>query len=310
MAAMRHGKFREAWETSDRILRERIELRQQCWNWPRHLQFVWNGSEFTGRRVLIHCYHGLGDTIQFIRFAQPLRHLASEVAIWVQPELLGLAGTAPGIDKAIPLHDGGPAINRDVDIEVMELAHALRADWSSLPGTVPYLFPPRLPTQNMQSDCSIRIGIAWESGDWNRQRSIPASLLSSLNSIGRIQWFSLKPIGICNAPNLFGLKDLSTSNILELAARIKGLDLVISVDTMVAHLAGALGIPVWTLLCKECDWRWMENSSRTPWYPAMRLFRQQRSTDWSNVIDELCDALSQFVSVHSSGRSEASPQQQ
>src|SRR5215204_5076865 len=139
MAAMRHGDFARAWEISDAILRHRRAEGQTCSHWPRHLQFVWTGAPLAGKRVLIRCYHGLGDTIQFIRFAAPLRAIARDVAVWVQPSLLSLTATAPGVDRVLPLHDGSPDSPYDVDIEVMELPHALRADVHSIPREVPYL---------------------------------------------------------------------------------------------------------------------------------------------------------------------------
>jgi hypothetical protein len=92
----------------------------------RHLQRIWLGEDLAGKRVLVRCYHGLGDTIQFIRFAKPLRAVASEVIVWAQPELIPLLRAAEGVDRLIPLHDGTPDVGYDVDIEIMELAHALR----------------------------------------------------------------------------------------------------------------------------------------------------------------------------------------
>src|SRR5215203_5828143 len=140
MAAMRRGDFARAWEISDGVLRERKASGGGGWDLPRHEQNIWNGASLVGKRVLIRCYHGLGDTIQFIRFAAPLRASAREVLVWAQPALLPLIATAAGVDRVLPLHDGTPDVAYDVDIEVMELPHALRVTQHAVPRGVPYLF--------------------------------------------------------------------------------------------------------------------------------------------------------------------------
>src|SRR5947209_2876684 len=106
MQAMRGGNFAEAWRISDQILRRRQRTGQRCGGAPRHLQFIWTGGSLRAQRVVIRCYHGLGDTVQFIRFAGPLRAIAREVTVWAQPELLELIATAPGVDRVLPLHAG------------------------------------------------------------------------------------------------------------------------------------------------------------------------------------------------------------
>src|SRR5215217_4156499 len=104
--AMQHGDFARAWAISDTVLRERARV--PCAHWPRHLQYIWDGSSLKGKRVLVRCYHGLGDTVQFIRYAPQIRAIAREVIVWAQPALLPLLRTARGIDRLLPLHDGAP----------------------------------------------------------------------------------------------------------------------------------------------------------------------------------------------------------
>src|SRR4051794_40948305 len=113
MHHMRHGDFSAAWEISDAVLHAHAGV--PCHDWPRHFQYVWNGVSLAGQRVLIRCYHGLGDTVQFIRFAPWVKAIAREVIVWAQPELLPLLRTAAGIDRLLPLHDGTPDIDYDVD---------------------------------------------------------------------------------------------------------------------------------------------------------------------------------------------------
>src|SRR5436309_11099702 len=121
-AAMRANDFARAWAINDRDLARRIAENALKHEGPRHLQHIWRGEPLEGARVLVRCYHGLGDTLQFIRFAKPLRRVACEVILWVQPELLRLLDDAPGVDRVLPLHDGTPDVDHDVDIEIMELA--------------------------------------------------------------------------------------------------------------------------------------------------------------------------------------------
>src|SRR5947209_4128878 len=138
MAAMRMHDFARAWSINRRDLARRVAASGPKHEGPRHLQHIWHGEPLEGARVLVRCYHGLGDTLQFVRFAKPLRRIAREVIVWVQPELLHLAAGARGVDRVLPLHDGKPDVEYDVDIEIMELAFALRAT-RELIEDVPYL---------------------------------------------------------------------------------------------------------------------------------------------------------------------------
>src|SRR5919205_354344 len=122
MAAARAGDFVAAWDIADRALALRDGA--SCWHLPRHEQWVWDGRPLAGRRVLVRCYHGLGDTIQFARFLPRLESVASEVIVWVQPGLMELLRTLPGEHHLLALYDGTPDVDYEVDIEIMELGHA------------------------------------------------------------------------------------------------------------------------------------------------------------------------------------------
>jgi hypothetical protein len=286
-SAMRRGDFMAAWAVSDEVLRRRIDSGQRCWDWPRHLQYVWRGDPLRDKRVLVRCYHGLGDTIQFIRFAAPLRHLARQTVFWVQPELLELAKAAPGVDRAIPLHEGAPDVAYDLDIEIMELPHALRITPQMLGRGVPYLFAGKAGIASSRK----RVGLVWRAGTWNPSRSIPIELLMRARAAAGVDLFSLQLDADPAEIAALGATDWRSADVYLLAARLMTLDLAITVDTMVAHLAGALGRPVWTLLPADCDWRWMEGRSDSPWYPSMRLFRQRQSGRWQDVLDDVVAAL-------------------
>ncbi|HEX2060790.1 MAG TPA: hypothetical protein VHK90_08610, partial [Thermoanaerobaculia bacterium] len=132
-AHMRRGDFEAAWRVSDAILREHAGV--ACHDRPRHEQWVWDGTPLDGKRVLIRCYHGLGDTIQFARYFPLVRRVARDVVAWVQPSLIPLLSTMRDPVKMLPLHDGPPEVEYDVDVESMELMHVFRC----VPNVVPYL---------------------------------------------------------------------------------------------------------------------------------------------------------------------------
>jgi hypothetical protein len=295
-AAMRRGDLAAAWAIGDAVLKRRLEAREVCWRWPRHLQFIWRGEPLMGKRILVRCYHGLGDTIQFLRFMRPLRAIARHVTVWVQSQLLDLAATAAGVDEVIALHDGSSDADYDSDIEIMEVPHALRL--SSIPCQVPYLtaspVSPRPKTGN------LRIGIVWQGGDWDTRRNLPRHLLERISDVSGIRLFSLQ-IGEAARSSQIPSIVSDCETIGKTAERMHELDLIISVDTMAAHLAGALAVPVWTLLHAECDWRWGEDETHSAWYPTMRLFRQRRSGDWSAVIGQVCQVLASHSQDRTSG---------
>jgi len=286
MFHMRRGEFEAAWAISDAVLRARAGV--PCWHVARHLQYVWDGTPLAGQRVLVRCYHGLGDTIQFIRYVPLVKAVAAEVSVWAQPKLLPLLRTMRGIDTLVPLHDGAPDVAYDVDVEVMELPHIFRTTLHTIPADIPYLRvePASLPRQG-----GLAVGLVWRAGEWDVKRSIPFAQLAPLADAPGITWYILqRSPGLAEWSDGFGVIP-AASNLFEEAQLMRALDLVISVDTMPAHLAGALGVPVWTLLPAEADWRWMEGLDDSPWYPSMRLFRQARGQDWTSVIAHVAAAL-------------------
>jgi hypothetical protein len=283
----RRGDFEGAWRVSDRIRERRAGHRD--WTIPRHLQHVWDGGDLTGRRVLIRCYHGLGDTIQFIRYASLVRAVAKSVIVWAQPSLLPLLRCVSGIDRLLPLHEGAPDVEYDVDIEVMELAYAFRSTLATIPHEVPYLATVPLALNGRRP----KVGIVWRAGDWDARRSIEFEQIASLLELTHISWYGLQ-IDMGEDTRHTNLHALDVRGLVRTARAIRAMDLVISIDSMPAHLAGALGVPVWTLLPYDADWRWLEARSDSPWYPTMRLFRQKTPGDWSSVIDDVRSALDRF----------------
>jgi hypothetical protein len=316
--AAREGDFARAWAISDRI-RARPRHRDEA-SRPRHHQQIWDGTPLDGRRVLVRCYHGLGDTIQFARYLRPLRARAREVIVWAQEALLPLLSTIDAGLTLLPLHDGAPAVDVDADIEIMELPYAFRTTLSTIPADVPYLTVPRAgrawasqsgTAAAYESRCvdpvaPFRVGIVWRAGEWDRGRSIEFDLLRSLFGLPGVCWYALQ---FDRRPDEQDprLRAVAHSTIGETAAAFTLMDLIISIDSMSAHLAGALGCPVWTLLPREADWRWMRERSDSPWYPTMRLFRQARPEDWAGVVAQVGQALrDSAVSAGASANSPAS----
>ena len=290
--AQRSADFKRAWEISDRSLREYCESGAIKHTGERHFQRIWRGEDLSDKRVLVRCYHGLGDTIQFIRFAKSLREIAREVIVWAQPELVTLVRRVDGVDEVFPLHDGTPDFDYDVDIEVMELAHALRVSRELVSSRVPY-FPRvgsgrRVPPSPLSS---MSIGLVWEVGNWDRRRCVPPQMLARLQTAPGVRLFSLQQGPGRAMANIIPAEDLAAPDLESLAGTILNLDLIVTVDTMVAHLAGALAVPVWTMLHADCDWRWPKTGRQSIWYPTMKLFHQDRAGDWTKVTEAVADEL-------------------
>lgn len=284
-AAMRSQDLDRAWRIGDQMLRQRRKSAIPKHTGPRHLQQIWRGESLEDARVLVRCYHGLGDTIQFIRFATPLRRIARQVIVWCQPELQSLVARVAGVDDVLPLHDGTVEAGFDVDIEVMELPHALRVTKADLGHGVPYLSVRPEPVVSGSDD--FRVGVVWKAGEWDTRRSIPQNHLEPLTAIKNLRLYSLHPDADVNDGFMAGW---GSAAIDTLAARMAALDLIITVDTMSAHLAGALGVPTWTLLHSEADWRW-GRGTHCVWYPTMRLFRQNVSGDWTSPLLQVANEL-------------------
>lgn len=286
---MLRGELGVAWTVSDAVLASRAGV--PCYHLPRHVQYIWNGTPLDEKRVLIRCYHGLGDTIQFIRYAPLVHAVAREVIVWAQPQLIPLLRSCRGIDQLEPLHDGSPHAVYDVDVEIMELPHVFRSTLDTLPCDVPYLSAPSAPRRRHGT---VEVLLAARAGDWDTRRCVPLAMLAPLAQLPGVSVRLLHAAGegerqLCETAH-------GTDTVLGTAALMRAADLVISVDSMPAHLAGALGVPVWTLLRRDADWRWMRERADSPWYPTMRLFRQAQEGDWATVIARVCAELAELAS--------------
>ena len=294
-AAMRAGEFAAAWQISDAVMGRRDLAQRDDPALPYHQRWVWDGRRFGGRDVLVRCYHGLGDTLQFARFLPELRRRAGSVMLETQPELAPLL--APLLDPGaiIPFDQSRPVPPRDCDLEIMELAHALRMAPDQAPG--PYLRACPLPLPREEKPL---IGLCWSVGDWAPERSLPFESLARIvlgthATLVKLQHGAEGARAEASYPGLFINAGDSLCGLMYTARLVATLDLVITVDTMTAHLAGALGCPVWVLLPEPADWRWMDQRQDSPWYPSLRLFRQHKAGDWRAPLDEIAARLASMA---------------
>lgn len=279
--AMKAGDFEAAWRQSDRL--------------PDHL--VWDGTPFDDRRVRIRCLHGLGDTLQFMRFVPLVAARARQVDFLVQPPLIDLLRGAPGFGEVSTAWTETPPAS-DVEIEVMELAYAFRCRSDTVPPPYAHLHAQvckRNPVHLPHDDC-LRVALMWSVSDWGASRSVPLASLAPLFDVPGIAFYSMQQGRDAKDPLIgrFGLTALSprTEDIADAAGTMLQMDLVIAPDAMPAHLAGTLRRPTWVMLQHEADWRWMQHREDTPWYPTARLFRQPSPGDWDGVARAIAKALS------------------
>ena len=283
------GRFAEAWRES-----ERIAARGK----PDPHRF-WNGAPFAGRRVLIRCLHGFGDAIQFIRYGALVARTASHLTVQTHPELVSLFRCL-SFPCDVVSWDAEPHLRWDVQIEVMELPRAFETTLETIPAEVPY-FSVRESGRVAVASEKLRVGLHWGSSAYNPARSVPlAELLPVLESPG-MEFYSFQrgehraELGHVRLP--CPVRDISgeSPDVIEAAADLVNIDLLITADTMIAHLAGALARPVWMLLPFEADWRWMLERRDSPWYPTMRLFRQRTPGNWKPAVRELAAELPDVV---------------
>lgn len=268
------------------------------WEWrtpspPRDFtQPKWNGTPFPGKTLLAHAEQGYGDTLQFCRYLPEAARLGGRLVVECRAPLAGLLRRMPGVSEVVEWGQPLPAF--DLQIAIPSLAFALGFDSSALLSVAsPYLAAPadHLPLwQERIGGDAFKVGLVWAGNAAGRdpKRAVPAALLTQLAEIPDVALFSLQRDGGAIAPGKAGreIVDLGAliSDFDDLAASIEALDLLISVDTAAAHLAGALGKPVWTLLHASPDWRWLPDATHTPWYPSMRLYRQSAPGDWGDLV--------------------------
>lgn len=296
---MHRGDFEAAWRETDRLeLPRRTAMRGEGFQRePWHL--TWDGTPLEDRRVLIRCEHGLGDSIQFLRYCEVLQAQGCRVIVKAPPHLLTLLRYLRGIDLLLDGWTTDAEPEHDVVIECMELAYALRSTVETLPARVPYIdLATAAPFILPANPRGRNLGMVWAASDWNPRRSLPLAALAPVAALAGIRLYSLQQGRQQTEVSLvpFSVSSLSplTTEILDAARAMMSLDAIITVDSMAAHLAGALGRPSFLLLTHDADWRWMRRGDRSPWYPTIQLFRQSRAGEWRDVVERLTTAISEL----------------
>ncbi|HSC25453.1 MAG TPA: tetratricopeptide repeat protein [Candidatus Babeliales bacterium] len=273
----------------------------------------WDGSDLQGKTILLHAEQGLGDTFQFIRYAKLVKEKNGIVIAAVQKPLVDLIKHCKYIDMVISLNETPPHF--DVHSPIMSLPYTLKTDLDTIPCDIPYLYADENLTEQWQqklaTDKNFKIGICWQGNDnyatpllraTVAQKSIHPKEFEPLSKIPGITLYSLQKTtgtdqlqdlpSTMNIITFDGDFDQSNGRFMDTAAVIKNLDLVITVDTSISHLASGLGVLTWIMLPNPADWRWMINRADSPWYPGVtRLFKQPTPGDWKTLIAEITQEL-------------------
>ncbi|MCP4021815.1 MAG: tetratricopeptide repeat protein, partial [Desulfobacteraceae bacterium] len=291
------------------------------WRWQRPQTPVraidagqkWHGENFVGKTIFVYEEQGLGDTIQFMRYLQFLRRHGAIVIFEVVPPLVRLVQTFTGYNRlwvGFKNIDTRPSDRFDFHVPLLSLPGLLNTTLETIPADIPYLYADKhlaaIWKKRTENGDSFKVGIVWAGSpkhDDDHNRSVLLSCFKEISQINNVKFFSLQKEKYAKwtdiDPDDLFEKDFGEeiSDFADTAAIIENLDLVISVDTSVVHLAGAMGKKVWTLLPFAPDWRWMIDREDSPWYPAMRLFRQTRPGDWKSVFSKVKKELESIVST-------------
>ncbi|MGP0068649.1 MAG: hypothetical protein ACLQGP_34245, partial [Isosphaeraceae bacterium] len=302
------GDFEWGWQGFEEQVRHRNRFA------PFRPQQLWMGEPLEGRTILLHPDQGLGDTIQFLRYATILQARGARVIVACQEALVRLAETCPGIDRVIT--QGDPLPEFDVHSTLTRVMCLITRSVDAIPAPIPYFRadPERVERwrDRLAASTGYKVGIAWQGNpkhSRDRDRSFPLAQFEKLAGLEGVRLISLQrgagseqlhaPARRFPVIDLGEEVDPDMATMADTPAIMMNLDLVIAPDTAVAHLAGALGVPVWIALPLGPDWRWMLDREDSPWYPAARLFRQTELGRWEPVFDRIADALAERAQVAS-----------
>jgi hypothetical protein len=279
------------------------------WRWqtPKLLPIMvrgpqpqWEGEELDGKRILIHADQSLGDTLNFIRYVPMVHERGGKIILACHDELHRLFAQICPIEQWVA--SGQPLPDYDVRTPMMSLARIFGTTLNNLPNKVPYLSADpdlsRRWRRRIPHDHRLKVGLVWSGTPNPPGRSIPVQALAPLARLPDVCFYSLQKFGHRMAGVKRDQPPLTmvdwTNDIhdfADTAALIDNLDLVITIDTAVAHLAGAMGKKTWILVKTFPDWRWLLDRTDSPWYPTARLFRQKRAGDWTEPVAEIVSAL-------------------
>lgn len=295
------GQYERGWAAYE----SRFRMKSFKANVPDVHRALWNGKPIGAKRLLVHVEQGFGDTLQFCRYLPLLRARtgeAAEITFLTEPALHPLMKRLPGVDRVVHLQMTDVAVGYDLQVPLLSLPHRLGTVLETIPAQVPYLQVPEGRERALPKSAHARLSVAFvwagrPNHSDDRYRSIPLQRFEPLFEVEGVDFHSLQ-LGprrgdlsaYLDRPHLFDHGD-DLGDFADTAAILQAADLTISVDTSVAHLAGALGRPVWTLIPYGGEWRWLRGLETTPWYPTMRLFRQRTIGDWTGVIARVKAAL-------------------
>ncbi len=297
------GRLADAWQYFDfRWLAEpQLSLR------PQFGRPVWTGQDLQGKTILLHVEQGMGDVIQYVRYARMVKALGATVFLVTGKALGKLMHGVPGVDRLLGPGEASPDF--DFYVHLLSLPKIFGTDLDSIPAQVPYLSsdPERLrdarAAVEREAAGKLTVGLIWSgsaANAYNLRRACPLEALAPLFEIPGLRWFSLQrageslATGDADADVPLALLE-QRNDMAGTAALVDALDLVISVDTSIAHLAGALGKPVWLLLPRIPHWTWLDDRDDSPWYPTMRLFRQPERGAWGPVVEQMKAALERVL---------------
>ncbi|QWV95598.1 tetratricopeptide repeat protein [Geomonas oryzisoli] len=295
------GRLREGWSEFSWRFQKSIQAPLRRWQeYP-----AWDGAPLSGRTILLYGEQGAGDTLQFVRYAPLVAAQGGRVLIEVQsPGLVPLVQTVAGVEGVFACGDAVPPF--ELQASLMDLPAIFGTDLADIPAQVPYLHAdparvaacaPRIP-----EDGTLKVGLAWQGNPGHPNdlnRSLPPEKLAALAGLPGVRFYSLQVGARGDLSAIMPVTDLAPAirDYADTAALAGRLDLVLSADTSVAHLCGALGLPVWLLVPFVPDWRWLTGRDDSPWYPTMRLFRQNAPGDWDSVLQRVARALGELLAA-------------
>jgi tetratricopeptide (TPR) repeat protein len=303
LAQLLAGNYSEGWRGYESRWKKRDFIHYQR-NLPQPL---WDGSDITGRSMLLSAEQGFGDAIQFVRYASLIAKRGAAVIVECQKELASLLATVEGVQQVVVRGEPLPEFN--IWCPLLSLPLLFDTTLETIPAQIPYMHANQPLAQKWwdrmyHDSAKIKIGLVWSGNPRNkklRHKSCSPDTFLPLANLENVTLYSLQKDEAAkqakNTPEGMRLIDYTGElhDFMDTAALIENLDLVVSVDTAVAHLAGAIGKPVWTLLPFVPDWRWMLNREDSPWYPTMTLFRQHAPGDWETVIDAVKEKLERLL---------------
>jgi tetratricopeptide (TPR) repeat protein len=295
------GNFAKGWaEYESRWRGSEMKDRKPVYPGPE-----WRGEDIAGKTLLTYAEQGFGDAIQFIRYAPLVAERGAKLLYACQPELARLLTNAAGVHRVIPL--GQPLPRFDVHLPLLSLPRVFATESSSIPARIPYIRADselvRAWQARMGEKTAFRVGLIWGgrvTHRLDRQRSCALADFAGLARLRNVQFYSLQKgeqaVQAKSPPPGMSLTDWSNEikDFADVAALMENLDLIISVDTAGAHLAGALGKPVWLLNRNQTEWRWLLAREDSPWYPTMRIFRQPGIGDWKSVMEKVVTELAKL----------------